>query len=137
MGCHDSGKQTEFEFFQDLKEHPEVIMCAGPVTQIGFTGPTLTEFNRALHRLGVSEDYLDLYEHEVLDSGHMSIYMCAKHWFHHAQGVGTIAAEVNNSDWEQIGYHLFRVTCMTNGWDYKEVLNFIQTASSLRRSKED
>ncbi len=135
MACQGEGleKQTEFEFFQQLQRNPDVLICAGPLTQIGFVTPALTEMTQALVRIGCSQDYLDLYEQEVLDSGHMSLKMCAKHWVHHAKGIGTIAVELNNDTWEQLAYFIFRVTCLTNDWDYKEVLNFVKTIESSKR----
>lgn len=135
MGCHNSGQpgQTEFDFFQELQKSPEILICAGPLTQIGMTGIALTEMKRALVRVGCSDDYLDLYDHEVLDSGHMSLTMCAKHWIHHAKGIGTIAAEVNNDTWEQLAYYIFRVTCLSNEWDYKEILNYVKTVEAFRQ----
>ena len=100
MSCQTStdGRQTEFEFFQQLKDHPDVIICCGPLTQIGFTRHSLKEFQRALVAIGCSEDYLDLFDHEVLDSGHLSFIMCAKHWITHSQGVAKISHISNKNE---------------------------------------
>lgn len=137
MSCQAStkGAQTEFEFFQQLTDYPDAIICCGPLTQIGFTGHSVTAFAKALERIGCSPDYLDLFDHEVLDSGHLSYIMCAKHWIKHSQGVAKISHTANNSEWEQLAYYIFRVTCMVNEWDYKEIVNYVSTADKRRESK--
>lgn len=137
MSCQTSaeGVQTEFEFFQQLTDHPDVLICCGPLTQIGFTGYSVTTFAKALVQIGCSSDYLDLFDHEVLDSGHLSYIMCAKHWIRHSQGVAKISHAAGNPEWEQLAYYIFRVTCMANEWDYKEIVNYVSTADKQRGSE--
>lgn len=137
MGCQISVEagQTEFEFFQQIREYPDVLICCGPLTQMGFTNYSAKSFAKALVEIGCSPDYLDLFDHEVLDSGHLSYIMCAKHWITHSQGVAKISHSTGNDDWEQLAYYIFRVTCMTNEWDYKELVNYVSTSDKLRKGE--
>lgn len=137
MSCQGSGKPdaTEFDFFQQMLKYPDILICCGPLTQIGFTGPSLLEFRNALMAAGCSEDYLDLYEHEVLDSGYMSVKMCAKHWIEHARSAGAAGIAHSNPAWETIASHIFKVTSLTNDWDFKEILNFVKTVYAVNKAR--
>jgi hypothetical protein len=125
------GGQSEFEFFQQITQNPAVTTCCGPVIKLGFDGPAMTTFSNAMNALGLSEDYLDLFDHEVLDSVHLALSMCAKHWIRHAQAISTIATHTENTQWQEFAYYVFRLTCQVNNWDYKEILNFAKTAEAL------
>lgn len=124
-------RQSEFEFFQQVIHNPAVTTCCGPVVKLGFDSRAMSMFSSAMDSLGLSEDYLDLFAHEVLDSVHLAMSMCAKHWIRHAQAISTIATHQNNTEWQEFAYYIFRLTCKVNDWDYKEILNFAKTAEAL------
>jgi hypothetical protein len=125
------GRQSEFEFFQQNTQNPAVTTCCGPIVKLGFDKVAMSIFAAAMDSLGMSEDYLDLFDHEVLDSIHLTMTMCAKHWIRHAQAVSTIATHTENQEWQEFAYYIFRLTCQICGWDYKEILNFAKTAEAL------
>jgi len=134
MSCQETteGRQTEYEFFQQLLANKKIIDCAGPLTRIGFTSPALAALQVALLKIGLTQEYLDNYLPQVLDSAHMSLEMCPKHWIQHAQGLGTLGAQHDNDTWEQLAYYIFRVVCLSNSWDYKEILNYTKSVKSIK-----
>lgn len=134
MSCLDVAEkgQSEFDFFQQLTYSKEVYQCAGPITRIGFTAPALKEVQKLIDDIGLDSNYLDRYDPEVLDSAHLSLAMCPKHWMQHSLAMATKAEQENNDLWEQLAYYVFRVVCLSNEWDYKEVLNYTKTASTLK-----
>jgi hypothetical protein len=135
VSCQDTtqGRQTEFDYFQQLLSSSN-NKCCGPLTRIGFTAPTLSAANKALAQLNIGSDYLDNYSPEVLDSAHMSLEMCPKHWIEHARILGNLALKHEDELWSQLAYYVFRVVCLSNSWDYKEILNYTK---SVINSKED
>lgn len=136
MTCHSTvvGRQTEFEFYQQLRHNHETVECCGPLTTMGFTRTSMQAMQGAMAKIGLPEGYLDRYNPEVLDSAHMSLTMCPKHWILHARGIGTLGEQTDNDALNQLAYFIFRFTCMTNDWDYKEILNY---ASSVGASYPD
>lgn len=134
MSCEQKseGNQTEFEFFQQMQANRFVTSCCGPVVEIGFNSDNLSWFSNALEELGLSPDYLDFYDPSVLDSSHMSLTMCSKHWIEHCTAVSGIADKVKNTNWMHLAYYTFRVVCLSNNWDYKEVLNYSKNITSAK-----
>ncbi len=128
------GNQTEFEFFQQLRSNHDTPSCCGPLTTIGFTKPSMAVVHRSMERIGLPDGYLDNYSPELLDSSHMSLTMCPKHWILHARGIGKLAENTDDDVLHQLAYYIFRLVCLTNNWDYKEILNY---ASSVGTSKPD
>ena len=134
MTCQSTttGRQTEFEFFQQLRQNHETVLCCGPLTEIGFTKPSMAVIHKSMADIGLPEGYLDNYSPELLDSSHMSLTMCPKHWILHARGIGKLAEQTDDDVLHQLAYYIFRLVCLTNDWDYKEILNY---ASSVGTSK--
>lgn len=122
--------QTEFEFFQQMI-NSDSQACCGPITLIGFTSSSLTSVIQGLIRQGVPLDYLDNYRSQVLDSSHIGFAMCSKHWVSITSKLGVAGAESNNDIWLQLSFYMFRVLCLTNGWDHKEIINYLKTFRSL------
>jgi hypothetical protein len=122
-------EQSEFEFFQQLNNLQS--NCAGPLTIIAFTQASLAAITSALLKSGQGLGYLDSYQHEVLDSSHSSFIMCAKHWIETTQKIGKVGVEFNNEIWLQLSFYIFRVLCLTNDWDYKEIVNYLKTLHIL------
>jgi hypothetical protein len=134
MTCQSTveGRQSEFDFFRQMIETPEMFECCGPLTTIGFTRPSMSTFHSAIAKMGLVEGHLDSYDPKMLDSSHMSLTMCPKHWILHARGVGKLAEDEDSEILAHLAYYLFRVTCLTNEWDYKEILNYAKTAGSIK-----
>lgn len=134
MSCQSNAEdnQSEFNFFQQMLKHSEVHECCGPLTTIGFTRGSLSSFQKALDLIGLQQNYLDNYDPQVLDSTHMSLTMCPKHWIMHSRGVGKLALEINDESLGQLAYFIYRYTCLTNQWDYKEIINYAKSVSSAK-----
>jgi len=124
--------QSEFGFFQQITSEPNVLVCGGPLTFIAFTRYSLDIFVEALDELKVAEDHLDFFAHQVIDSEHMAIEMCARHWLQHSTTVGTLAIAAKNESWSKLAYHILRIMCKANNWDYKEIINYGSTVSKIR-----
>ena len=120
-------KQTEFDFFQQLKGVSALNQCCGPITTLGFTPNTMIVFARALEQLKVPDNYLDVFEHTVVDSTHILINMCARHWIRHAVTLGELGQSDKNEDLVDLAEMIYQYTCVTNEWDYKEILNYMST----------
>jgi hypothetical protein len=132
VSCTSSvNAQSEFEFFRQLTENPDIMDCCGPIVRIGFTEDSIHVISLALAALDLSIDYLDMFDFQMLDST-KSYAMCSKHWIEHAKKFGSIAVHVNDGLLAQLAYYIFRVVCLSNNWDYKEVLNYTKTASNIK-----
>lgn len=133
MGCQHTVKnrQTEFEFYQHMQLFNDVMHCSGPITQIGFTRYSYSAFMKALIDIGLSEGYLENYDPEFLDSDTLSLSMCVKHWIFHSRGISTIAETTKNAELDQLAYYMFRYSCLSNDWDYKEIVNYAHNAGSV------
>jgi hypothetical protein len=133
MSCQHTvkGKQTEFEFYQHMQLFPDVGDCSGPVTIMGFTRYSYKAFRLALDRIGLSENYLEHYDPQPFDLDTLSLSMCVKHWIFHARGISTIGDHDNNEEWQQLAYYMFRYCCLSNEWDYKEIVNYAHSAGSV------
>lgn len=127
MKCQGSESQTEFEFFQSLVQGPEVEVCCGPMTEIGFTDYSFICLEAALAAATRSISYLDNFDQRVLDSDLSSVSMCAKHWLIHAAGILSISRNYKNIDWTRLALSIPSVVCQTNAWDEKEILNYFNT----------
>jgi hypothetical protein len=127
--------QSEYEFFQQELNHPHTDYCCGPLIPLGFVNPALSHFFHALMALGADYDYLDNFELALIDSKIVLVTMCSRHWFKHSGAIGTLAEKQNNGDWMEISYYIFKLVCLTNNWDYKEMTNYIQTLNSLREKQ--
>jgi hypothetical protein len=110
---------------------PDVYDCAGPVTQIGLTRYSYKAFRSALDLIGLSDDYLEHYDPEPLDIDTLCLSMCVKHWLFHARGISTIAETTDNEEWNQLAYFMVRYSCLSNEWDYKEIVNYAHSAGSV------
>lgn len=133
MSCTtNTPNQTEFEFFQELTAHPQLEICCGPVTMLGFTPDVFLLFQQIMCEVGMQDTYLDRYDRRVVDFGLEALTMCAKHWVEHSKVIGTKAFEVTNEYYAELAYSTFRLVCINNEWDYREVLNYTKTANSLR-----
>lgn len=134
MTCQSTilDRQTEFDFFQQLIENHETINCCGPLTPLGFTRTSMAVIHKSMAKIGLPVGYLDNYSPEVLDSSHMSLTMCPKHWILHARGIGKLAEQTEDDVLHQLAYYIFRLVCLTNEWDYKEILNYASSVGSSR-----
>jgi len=130
-------QQSEFDFFQQIASKANTTECGGPITPMAFTRPSLDAFVEALDNLNLREDHLDFFAHQVIDSEHLGIEMCARHWLQHSTSIGTMAISIDNKAWSKLAYHLFRTLCNSNGWDYKEIINYASTVNTLRASKQE
>jgi hypothetical protein len=129
MSCKISteGRQTEFEFYQQMMNTPDGTHCCGPKLAIGLTRDSMKSFLDFLvqHKLTIGTEYLDKFDPVVIDSQHLSLTMCARHWFQHADLLGN-AGEVYDTDaWDHLSFFIFRVTCIMNSWDTKEITNYL------------
>lgn len=134
MGCKSDrvlGQQTEFEFFQELVDNSETIMCGGAVTPIGFTAYSIERLKDAFLHLECRPEYLDMYASEVLDSGNKAIKMCVKHWLLHARAIGMAGERAHEEDWLTLAGNILGVVCLTNKWDYKEIINYYSTVNNI------
>lgn len=136
MTCQDSvnGRQTEFEFSQQVRHNDRTEQCCGPLTTIGFTRNSMGFMHEAMSSIGMPEGYLDRYDPKMLDSTHMSLTMCPKHWMLHSKAISKLAEQIDSDALHQLAYFMFRYTCLSNDWDYKEIVNY---ASSIGASKPD
>jgi hypothetical protein len=134
MSCAQTveSRQTEFEFFQQMLENKPVTRCCGPLVEIGFTRSSLLLFNEALTEIGLKNDYLDFYDPHVLDSSHMSFTMCSRHWAEHCTSTYAIGEKLDNRLWKDLSFYIFRVFCLTNEWDYKEIVNYFKNIISAK-----
>lgn len=137
MSCQETiERQNEFEFFQQLLEHMSAPECCGPVNRIGFTQSSLIALAVGIRQLGLDEDeFLAQFEPVKIDSGTESFAMCSKHWIVFSKYIGTEAVKIKNEALGQLAYYIFRVVCLNNDWDYKEVLNYIKTANDIKEDK--
>jgi hypothetical protein len=127
--------QKEYEFFVQMAKQSEIELCSGPVTTLGFTGPALKCFLTTLDELGMGEGYLDAFNVEVVDSELVSVQMCPKHWILHSRAIGALALSRDDDDFGQLAYYMFRLTCMANQWDHKEIANYLKTVIDLEKKE--
>lgn len=134
MTCQKTveGRQAEFAFFQQMVDRMETELCCGPLTTIGFSKISMEYMHKAMQTIGLAEGYLDNYEPTLLDSTHMSLTMCPKHWIMHSRGISKLAEDTNSDSLRQLAYSMFRYTCLTNEWDYKEILNYAKSAEAIQ-----
>jgi hypothetical protein len=136
--CQINGKPdpSEFEFFQQLVNNQDTAACCGPLDYIVFSDYALEKLNKALEAGGIIFA-LDGHHHGMLDSGDMSIGMCAKHWLMHIQFAGKQGINANNESWILLATHLFKLVCQNNKWDHKELVNYLRSYTQLRKSQHD
>lgn len=128
MSCDTTveGRQTEFDFYQQLMNTPNGSDCCGPKTAIGFTRPTMQILVNFVLSAGRPPEYLDTYDPQVLGSTQLSLTMCARHWFQHSDLLHKASHLANRSDWNELSFYLFEVTCFLNDWDVKEISNYLR-----------
>ncbi len=125
MTCIDSGSQTEFEFFQQLSRDVGTITCSGPKTCIGFTLPSLELMKILFLQTTSDPDFIDTLNPTMLDSSCVVLSMCAKHWIIKALEFSAIGDTFEDPDLiNEISFFIFKITCLSNDWDYKEVTNY-------------
>jgi hypothetical protein len=127
--------QKEYDFFLQLVESSDIGICVGPITTLGFTGPALQCLMTTLDELGMEEGYLDAFNVEVVDSELVAVEMCPKHWILHSRAIGALALSRENDDFGQLAYYMFRLTCMGNSWDHKEITNYLKTVIDLEKKE--
>jgi hypothetical protein len=129
MSCigHDGENQSEFDFLQELIRTRHTDACCGPMVEIGFTKPYLTKLQVSLTSEGYPTGYLDKFNPQVLDSSQLSLEVCSRHWIDLIKIVGKIATQNNDKMLLQMPFFIFRILCLTNRWDHKELLNYLKT----------
>ncbi len=125
MTCIDSGSQTEFEFFQQLSRDIDNNTCAGPKTCIGFTLPSLDLIKVLFFQTTSDPDFIDTLNPTMLDSSCVVLSMCAKHWIIKALEFSIISEKFEGTELiTELSFFIFKLTCLSNDWDYKEVTNY-------------
>lgn len=126
-----SEDQSEFEFFQQLFSNKDNTNCCGPRVRMGFGGHSLSLLTSSLLAAGYGIDYLDNCDPLVLDSSHLSFIHCSRHWIGVVRDIGSIAVKSENDLWMQLSFYVFRVLCLTNSWDHKELMNYLKTLGMI------
>lgn len=136
MPCQPPEKeiQSEFEFFESLSKSTD-LACCGPVTPIAFIDPAKQQFLNLISHLDVDEDYLDSFSSILLESGMLVIFMCARHWLKHSQIIATVAHAHDSEELKQLAYLVYRFTCTSNNWDYKEISNYTSVSISSKQEE--
>lgn len=132
MSCSTTDKeQSEFEYFQQSLKAKQPEQCVGILTQLTFTPEAYSSFNLACKTIPMDGDYLDRYDPIMLDSSHIQLTMCSKHWILHAKTFAAMGERFNSAPWKLLALHMFKAVCFLNNWDHKELFNFIKTADEL------
>jgi hypothetical protein len=136
--CHSAADegQSEFAFFQQLVTSTDVNDCCGQLNTLAFTGHALNTLSQALLSGGIEMD-LDSIDHQVLDSGYLGISMCSKHWLMHIHLAGKQGINSKNEYWVQLTTYLYRLICVSNKWDHKDLTNYLKSYSDLRKKNND
>lgn len=129
-----NSNQSEFEFFQNLVASNNPSDCVGPVTEIVISQTYLIKAMSTLVQQGIDITYLDKNPSTVLDSSHAGLIHCSRHWIKFIKDIGKIAAEQNDKILFQLSFYMLRVLCLSNLWDYKELLNYLKTYSMIDQS---
>jgi hypothetical protein len=136
MPCQPGvAKQSEYEYFTEILSKPDMLKCAGPLTPIGFVDPALSQLHEVLIKLELGVEFLDNFQTVLLESNIFVVNMCAKHWFKHSQAIATAADSFQRPEWIELATLIFKMTCVANNWDYKEIYNY--TITSIRSRQEE
>ena len=119
------GKQTEFEFYRQMVDSPNAQTCCGPNISIGFSRPLISLWKDLLEITGRSLKYLDSFQPLVLDSNHIALTMCARHWLQYSSIFQEAGQELNRDSWIDLAHYLFHITCLMASWDSKELTNYL------------
>ncbi len=118
-------KQTEFEFYQQLMNIQDSSQCCGPKYHLVLSKLNVSQLAELLEVVGVSVDYLDTFDPEVLDSQYLSLTMCARHWLQIQDLLHEGSHQTGNDSWNDLSFYIFKMTCLLNGWDSKEMQNYL------------
>lgn len=120
------GRQTEFDFFQQLVSTPSGDICCGPLTHVVFDEMSMRNLLVLLGSINLGDDYLDRFDLKVLDSHNLRLTMCARHWLQHVDIVHQASHTYHRHDWEDIAFYVYKSTMLLNGWDEKELSNYLR-----------
>lgn len=123
--------QSEFEYFQQMASRPDSSQCCGPLTMLAFSSESLIMLHEGLTAAGVSSVDIDNFTSSMLDSSHLGYLLCAKHWMELVKKLGKVSLGNTNDNWIQLSFYIFRVLCLTNDWDYKEIMNYTKTLNTI------
>lgn len=127
MSCTQTvgSDQSEFDFFLQLKDRRDMHLCCGPIIPVGFGPSVMRIFRTALIVMGSSADYLDRYDPVMLDSSDICLTMCSRHWIQHVDALKIGGKETENAEWDDLAFYIFKVVCLVNAWDGKELSNYL------------
>lgn len=125
--------QAEYEFFVQTLANPALNSCCGPLVALSFQDPARSQLLSALAEFDLDASYLDIFDLILLESGELMITMCTKHWIKHSQAIATVAFSHNHEQWAELAYYIYRLLCKANGWDYKEISNYIRNNSTQEK----
>ena len=131
MNCievYDSN-HSEFEFFQELLKAKNTDACVGNIVSISISAPYHSLLFMGLELAGKKSDYIDITDSEMLDSSHLNLKFCCRHWISLIEDAGSSLAHDDLS--MQLLFYLYRVLTVHNHWDYKELVNYLKTYSRI------
>ena len=120
------GRQTEFEFFRQMIEKPDGDACCGPITHVVFDKISTQSLFILFGSMNQDENYLDKFDFKVLDSNNIRLTMCARHWLQHVDILHKASHAYHRHDWNDIAFYVYKVTCLLNAWDEKELSNYLR-----------
>lgn len=128
MSCISTveGRQTEFAFYQQLISTPDADSCCGPLSHIVFDDRSVRGLFVVAGVANLGEDYLDRFDPVVLDSCNLRLTMCARHWLQHVDVLHQASHTYHRHDWEDLAFYMYKATILLNGWDEKELSNYLR-----------
>lgn len=128
MGCIRTieGRQTEFDFFCQLTAEPNAATCCGPVTHVVFDKLSIQNLFIMFGAANLDDSYIDRFDPKVLDSRNLRLTMCARHWLQHVDLMHRASHNYHRHDWEDMAFYVYKSTILLNGWDEKELQNYLR-----------
>ena len=127
MSCVTSieGNQTEFEFYQQLMRSADSDACCGPKLDIRFSNQGINSLSQLLTVAQLSPRHLDSLKPVMLDSKGLRLTQCSRHWLQLEDLLHKASHWRGREDWNQLSHYIFKLVCLMNGWDEKEIINYV------------
>jgi hypothetical protein len=119
------GRQTEFEFYQQLTNFKDGKTCCGPKVGIVFDRLGISVLVRLFAELGMGTNYLDNFDPVVLDSRNLRLSMCSRHWLQMSDVLHRLSHQMRCMDLNDMAFYMHKTACLLNGWDEKELVNYL------------